>query len=195
MPLLCLRSRGLSFRNAYQLPILCFMHRTNADRALAGQVGQIQGAHGIKGEVKVRSSTDFAVNRLCTPGIKHIKAPNRRFPRDVELVAGRWQKEEIFLLKLEVGCVALLWKTIDIEVTTYPSNTRYGRRTAQPPLCGRLTMQLIRLDSVGCSFHGRFLIFFTSCRLSYFKQQTAVARRICTMIGSATRTTRGNYSF
>lgn len=59
----------------------------------------------------MRSSTDFAVNRLCTPGIKHIKAPNRRFPRDVELIAGRWQKEEIFLLKLEVSYVALFWKT------------------------------------------------------------------------------------
>ncbi|CAN0324168.1 unnamed protein product, partial [Ectocarpus sp. 8 AP-2014] len=64
-------------------------------------VGHIQGAHGIKGEVKVRSSTDFAINRLCTPGIKHIKAPNRRFPRDIELIGGRWQKEEIFLLQLE----------------------------------------------------------------------------------------------
>lgn len=67
------------------------------------QVGRIQGAHGIKGEVKVRSSTDFAVTRLCTPGTKHIKAPNRRFPRDIELLEGRWQKEEIFLLKLEVS--------------------------------------------------------------------------------------------
>ncbi|CBJ25900.1 Probable 16S rRNA-processing protein rimM [Ectocarpus siliculosus] len=65
------------------------------------EVGHIQGAHGIKGEVKVRSSTDFAINRLCTPGIKHIKAPNRRFPRDIELIGGRWQKEEIFLLQLE----------------------------------------------------------------------------------------------
>lgn len=61
------------------------------------------GAHGVKGEVKVRSSTDFAVNRLCTPGSKHIKAPNRRFPRDIELICGRWQKEDIFLLQLEVS--------------------------------------------------------------------------------------------
>ncbi|CAM9642819.1 unnamed protein product [Scytosiphon promiscuus] len=67
------------------------------------EVGQILGAHGIKGEVKVRSSTDFAVSRLCTPGIKHIKAPNRRFPRDVELLGGRWQKNEIFLLQIEVS--------------------------------------------------------------------------------------------
>lgn len=66
------------------------------------QVGQIQGAHGIKGEVRVRSSTDFAMKRLCTPGVKFIKAPNRRFPRDVELIGGRWQKEDIFLMHFEV---------------------------------------------------------------------------------------------
>lgn len=77
--------------------------------SFAVQVGQILGAHGIKGEVKVRSSTDFAINRLCTPGIKHIKAPNRRFPRDVELLGGRWQKDEIFLLHIEVS-----------RVSTYP---------------------------------------------------------------------------
>lgn len=71
--------------------------------SFAGQVGHIQGAHGIKGEVKVRSSTDFAVKRLCTPGVKYIKAPNRRFPRDVELIGGRWQKESIFLLHFEVS--------------------------------------------------------------------------------------------
>lgn len=94
-------------------PFLLLMHSYNRQPRIAGQVGQIQGAHGIKGEVKARSSTDFAVNRLCTPGIKHIKAPNRRFPRDVELTAGRWQKEEIFLLKFEVSCVALLWETAE----------------------------------------------------------------------------------
>lgn len=67
------------------------------------QVGHILGAHGIKGEVKVRASTDFAVERLCTAGVKHIKPPNRRFPRDVELMGGRWQKEDVFILQFEVG--------------------------------------------------------------------------------------------
>lgn len=71
--------------------------------ANADQVGHILGAHGVKGEVKVRSSTDFAVNRLCTPGAKHIKSPNRRVPRDIELICGRLQKEDIFLLQLEVS--------------------------------------------------------------------------------------------
>lgn len=60
----------------------------------------------MNGEVKVRSSTDFAVKRLCTPGVKHIKAPSRRFPRDVELIGGRLQKEDIFLLHLAVSHVA-----------------------------------------------------------------------------------------
>lgn len=73
---------------------------------LSVQVGHILGAHGVNGEVKVRSSTDFAVKRLCTPGVKHIKAPSRRFPRDVELIGGRLQKEDIFLLHLAVSHVA-----------------------------------------------------------------------------------------
>lgn len=51
----------------------------------------------------MRSSTDFAVQRLCTPGVKYIKAPNRRFPRDVDLLGGRFHKEDIFLLQLEVS--------------------------------------------------------------------------------------------
>ena len=67
------------------------------------QVGHVLGAHGVKGEVKVRSSTDFAIKRLCSPGVKHIKAPNRRFPREFELLGGRLQKEDIFLLQLEVS--------------------------------------------------------------------------------------------
>lgn len=66
------------------------------------------GAHGIKGGVKVRSSTDFVVRRLCTPGTKYIKAPNRRFPREVELLGGRLQSEDIFLIELEVSLLALM---------------------------------------------------------------------------------------
>lgn len=66
-------------------------------------MGHILGAHGVKGEVKVRSSTDFVASRLCTPGVKHIKAPNRRYPREVELLAGRLQNQDIFLLQFEVS--------------------------------------------------------------------------------------------
>ena len=51
----------------------------------------------------MRSCTDFVVKRLCTKGVKYIKAPNRRFPRDVELIGGRWQKDDIFLLQFEVS--------------------------------------------------------------------------------------------
>ena len=43
------------------------------------------------------------MKRLCTKGVKYIKAPNRRFPRDVELIGGRWQKDDIFLLQFEVS--------------------------------------------------------------------------------------------
>ena len=121
-------------------PFPHLMLSCNRQPCIAGQVGQIQGAHGIKGEVKVRSLTDFAINRLCTPGIKHIKAPNRRFPRDVELIAGRWQKEEIFLLKLEVSCVALLWKA---------SKYRVPKTHGTPSACFRMSwLTCSRFDSI-----------------------------------------------
>mmetsp|Transcript_8331 Transcript_8331/g.12705 ORF Transcript_8331/g.12705 Transcript_8331/m.12705 type:complete len:462 (-) Transcript_8331:197-1582(-) len=53
------------------------------------EIGKVIGAHGLKGEVKVRSSTDFGMERLCDPGRRHLRSPLRRFPRQVELISGR----------------------------------------------------------------------------------------------------------
>mmetsp|Transcript_15927 Transcript_15927/g.34481 ORF Transcript_15927/g.34481 Transcript_15927/m.34481 type:complete len:234 (-) Transcript_15927:2704-3405(-) len=51
--------------------------------------GTIIGAHGVHGLMKLTSITDFSQHRLCQPGIRHIKPPNRRSPREVRLVEGR----------------------------------------------------------------------------------------------------------
>jgi 16S rRNA processing protein RimM len=53
------------------------------------ELGTIIGAHGVHGLMKLASITDFSQHRLCEPGIRHIKSPNRRSPREVRLVEGR----------------------------------------------------------------------------------------------------------
>jgi len=53
------------------------------------ELGTIIGAHGVHGLMKLTSITDFSQHRLCQPGIRHIKPPNRRSPREVQLVEGR----------------------------------------------------------------------------------------------------------
>jgi ribosomal 30S subunit maturation factor RimM len=39
--------------------------------------------------MRLTSITDFSHHRLCNPGTRHIKPPNRRSPREVRLVEGR----------------------------------------------------------------------------------------------------------
>lgn len=39
--------------------------------------------------MKLNSITDFSQHRLCEPGIRHIKPPNRRSPREIRLIEGR----------------------------------------------------------------------------------------------------------
>eukprot|EP00588_Corethron_pennatum_P012006 CAMPEP_0194275162 /NCGR_PEP_ID=MMETSP0169-20130528/8072_1 /TAXON_ID=218684 /ORGANISM="Corethron pennatum, Strain L29A3" /LENGTH=348 /DNA_ID=CAMNT_0039018559 /DNA_START=116 /DNA_END=1162 /DNA_ORIENTATION=- len=53
------------------------------------ELGVIVGPHGVKGEVRVRPSTDFTTERLCNPGQRHIKAAGRRAPRPTLLERGR----------------------------------------------------------------------------------------------------------
>jgi ribosomal 30S subunit maturation factor RimM len=53
------------------------------------ELGTIIGAHGVHGLMKLASITDFSQHRLCEPGVRHIKSPNRRSPREVRLVEGR----------------------------------------------------------------------------------------------------------
>ena len=53
------------------------------------ELGTIIGAHGVHGLMKLTSITDFGAHRLCNPGIRHVKPPNKRAPREVQLVEGR----------------------------------------------------------------------------------------------------------
>ena len=53
------------------------------------ELGTIVGAHGVKGEIKLLAVTDFASERLCQPGTRHLKMPNRRSPRPIQLLHGR----------------------------------------------------------------------------------------------------------
>lgn len=53
------------------------------------ELGTIIGAHGVRGLMKLASITDFSEHRLCKPGTRHLKLPDRRSPREVQLVEGR----------------------------------------------------------------------------------------------------------
>ena len=53
------------------------------------EIGRVLGAHGVHGEVKVSTQSDFALERLCTPGLRWLRRPRRRAPREVRLVDGR----------------------------------------------------------------------------------------------------------
>jgi len=44
--------------------------------------------------MKLSSVTDFPQQRLCQPGTRHVKPPNRRSPREVQLVEGRPLRSE-----------------------------------------------------------------------------------------------------
>jgi 16S rRNA processing protein RimM len=64
------------------------------------ELGTIIGAHGVKGEIKILSVTDFP-ERLCLEGVRHLKAPNKRAPRKVKLLAGRHRKDTEYLILIE----------------------------------------------------------------------------------------------
>ena len=53
------------------------------------EVGVVLGAHAIRGELRVRSDSDFAAERLCTGGTLWLRRPRRRAPRQAGLVSGR----------------------------------------------------------------------------------------------------------
>lgn len=65
------------------------------------ELGTIMGPHGVKGDMKLLSTTSFATERLCTAGIRHLKMPSRRSPREVRLKAGgRHQMDQVYLIGL-----------------------------------------------------------------------------------------------
>lgn len=69
------------------------------------ELGTVIGPHGVKGEVKLSAVTDFAEARLCRAGRRHIRPPNRRSPREIELITGRrvGTGEEYLLRFRDVG--------------------------------------------------------------------------------------------
>jgi len=64
------------------------------------ELGTIVGSHGIHGLVKIAAVTGFT-ERLCKPGIRYLKAPNRRSPREIRLMEGRLTLNNVFLVKFE----------------------------------------------------------------------------------------------
>jgi 16S rRNA processing protein RimM len=65
------------------------------------QIATIIGAHGVHGWLKVRCTTDFPVERLCQPGIRHVKPAQKRAPRQMVLVAGRQRHLDEYLIQME----------------------------------------------------------------------------------------------
>jgi 16S rRNA processing protein RimM len=63
-------------------------------------LGTIIGPHGVHGLLKIAAVTDFP-ERLCSPGIRHLKAPNRRSPREITLLEGRHRLKNEYLIKFE----------------------------------------------------------------------------------------------
>lgn len=64
------------------------------------ELGTITGAHGVHGLLKITAVTEFS-ERLCRPSVRHIKAQNRRSPRQIQLLEGRHRLGDEYLIKLE----------------------------------------------------------------------------------------------
>jgi 16S rRNA processing protein RimM len=64
-------------------------------------IGTITGAHGVHGWLKVQSSTDFPLDRLCSAGIRHLKAASKRAPREVLLLNGKHRLGDEYLIQLD----------------------------------------------------------------------------------------------
>jgi 16S rRNA processing protein RimM len=55
--------------------------------------------------LKVQCSTDFPSERLCTPGVRHLKAANKRAPRPIVLLSGKHRHANDYLIQCEhVDC-------------------------------------------------------------------------------------------
>ena len=65
------------------------------------EIAQVIGAHGVHGWLKVKSTTDFNTERLCTAGIRHLKPAKKRAPRQVVLLQGKQRQEDEYLLQIQ----------------------------------------------------------------------------------------------
>lgn len=68
-------------------------------------VGTVIGAHGVRGEVKVRADTDFGRQRLgtvATAAQRYLLLPGRRYPRPVGVKAGRKAtQDDVWIIRLD----------------------------------------------------------------------------------------------
>lgn len=64
------------------------------------EIGTVVGAHGVHGEIKVKSSTGFP-KRFTEPGVKFFKPQNKRAPRKVVLINGRPSKDDEYIVQLD----------------------------------------------------------------------------------------------
>jgi len=73
------------------------------DKLGFAEIGVITGAHGVKGEAKVRSSSDFAQERLTEPNSqRYLLYPGRKYPRPIKLIGGRKATQpDTWIVKLE----------------------------------------------------------------------------------------------
>ena len=79
-------------------------HMNPYDPATFGyiEIGHVTGAHGVHGWIKVTSTTDFPVERLCTAGaVRHLKLAHKRAPRAVTVVTGKHRVHDEYLLYLQ----------------------------------------------------------------------------------------------
>ena len=49
--------------------------------------------------MKILASTDFTLERLCTAGIRHVKAPTKRAPRQITLLQGKHRHQDEYLVQ------------------------------------------------------------------------------------------------
>jgi 16S rRNA processing protein RimM len=65
------------------------------------EIGTIVSARGLKGELKVLSSTDFP-ERFETPGKRWLQAPNDLEPQPIELISGKCLAgKNIYIVRLQ----------------------------------------------------------------------------------------------
>jgi hypothetical protein len=78
-------------------------------------IGEISGVSGVRGEVRVRVDYDVArqgyqaerhlghrnfTNWTEKPKRVHLKAPNRRFPRPIQIITGKRMQRDVYVLQL-----------------------------------------------------------------------------------------------
>ena len=88
-------------RNKWLYPDEAFIDQRDPTTFGFVEIGRVLGAHGVHGEVKVSTQSDFALERLCTPGVRWLRRPRRRAPREVRLLDGRvGPGSGVFLVRL-----------------------------------------------------------------------------------------------